>query len=82
MDILCVTGATPGPVSVTVSHQGQVRQLPMEVARHALGGWQARHRQGVWGLRCHSVKTAVLLEAAEAFVESAEAEATMALAAD
>jgi hypothetical protein len=78
MDIICITGAAPGLVSVTVSHQGQVRQLPMEVERHQAGGWRARHRDGVWGLRCHSVNTAVLLEAAEAFVE----QPVFALAAD
>jgi hypothetical protein len=69
MDILCITGATPGPISVTVTHQGAVRQLAMEVGPHPAGGWHARHRGGAWGLRCHSVQTAVLLEAAEAFVE-------------
>ena len=70
MDILCITGATPGPVSVTVAHQGAVRQLAMEVAPHPAGGWQARQRGGAWGLRCHSVQTAALLEAAEAFDET------------
>jgi hypothetical protein len=70
MDILCITGVTPGPISVTVTHQGDVRQLAMDVARHPAGGWHARHRGGAWGLRCHSVQTAVLLEAAEAFAEA------------
>jgi hypothetical protein len=70
MDILCITGPTPGPISVTVTHQGEVRQLAMDLARHPAGGWHARYRGGAWGLRCHSVQTAVLLEAAEAFAEA------------
>ena len=75
MDIICITGTTPGAVFVTVSHEGQVRQLPMDVARHAAGGWQARlcdaaQGGGAWGLRCYSVNTAVLLEAADAFTET------------
>ena len=77
MDIICITGATPGPVSVTVTHKGAVRQVAMDIAAHPVGGWQARHRGGAWGLRCHSVQTAVLLEAAEAFVDQ-----PMVLAAD
>ena len=77
MDIICITGATPGPVAVTLSHAGEVRQLAMEIARHPSGGWQARHHGGRWGLRCHSVPTAVVLEGAEAFVDQG-----IALAAD
>jgi hypothetical protein len=73
MDVICIIGATPGPVTATVAHAGQVKQLPMEVARHHLGGWQAKLRGGQWGLRCHAVTTAVLLEAAEAFTEVAMA---------
>jgi hypothetical protein len=68
MDIICITGTTPGPVSVTLSHAGQVRQVAMDIARHPAGGWQARHNGGRWVLRCHSVPTAVLLEGAEAFL--------------
>ena len=69
MDIICIEGATPGPVSVTVSHQGRVRQLMLDVAPHPAGGWRARTPGGVWGLRCHSVHTAVLLEAVEIVVD-------------
>jgi hypothetical protein len=69
MEIICITGAAPGPVSVTVSHAGDVRQLNMVVARHQAGGWQARG-SGPWGPRCHSVRTAALLEAAEMIEQS------------
>jgi hypothetical protein len=69
MEVICIIGATPGPITATVTHDGNVRQLPMDVARHPAGGWQARRRGGDWGLRCHAVTTAVLLEAGEAFVE-------------
>ena len=71
MEIICIQGAAPGPITATVSHQGSVRQIPMEVARHEAGGWKARLRGAPWGLRCHAVATAVLLEAGEAFAESA-----------
>jgi hypothetical protein len=69
MEVICIIGATPGPVTATVSHAGSVRQLPMDVARHPAGGWQARLRGGEWGLRCHAVTTAVLMESSDAFVE-------------
>jgi acyl CoA:acetate/3-ketoacid CoA transferase alpha subunit len=85
LDILCITGTAPGPISVTVSHLGAVRQVAMEVQGHPAGGWRARHRAGAWGLRCHSVRTAVLLEAAEALADAgapASAEPALALAAD
>jgi hypothetical protein len=77
MEVLCIIGATPGPVTATLSHEGRVRQLAMDVARHPAGGWHARLRGGVWGLRCHAVTTCVLLEGAEAFADE-----PMALAAD
>jgi hypothetical protein len=77
MDVLCITGAAPGPVSATISHNGAVRQLRLDVAAHPAGGWQARRPGAAWGPRCHSVHTAVLLEGADAFDEM-----PMALAAD
>jgi hypothetical protein len=77
MEVICIIGATPGPITATVAHDGTVRQLAMDITRHAAGGWQARLRGGAWGLRCHAVTTAVLMEASEAFVET-----PMALAAD
>jgi len=77
MEVLCIIGATPGPVTATLSHEGNIRQLAMDVARHPAGGWRARLRGGEWGLRCHAVTTCVLLEGAEAFQDAA-----MALAAD
>lgn len=84
MDILCISGVAPGPVMVSVAHCGQVRQLAMDVARHQAGGWRARRPGAPWGLRCHSVQTAVLLEAAEAVeaphaAEGMEAEACPAM---
>lgn len=66
MDILCISGVAPGPLSVSVTHAGRVSQLALEVGRHPVGGWRARRPGGIWGLRCHSVQTAVLLEAADA----------------
>jgi hypothetical protein len=77
MDIICIAGDTPGPVAVTLAHAGQVRQLAMDVQRHPSGGWHARLPGGAWGLRCHSVPTAVLLEGAEVFLGE-----SMALAAE
>jgi hypothetical protein len=65
VDIICIMGEAPGPVTATVSHCGEVRQVRLTVARHAAGGWQVRSASGLMGLRCHSVRTAVLLEAAE-----------------
>ncbi len=70
MEVICIIGATPGPVSATVAHDGVVRQLAIDVKRHPAGGWQARLRGGQWGLRCHAVTTAVLLEASEAWVDT------------
>ena len=70
MEVLCIIGATPGPVTATVTHGGCVRQLAMDVARHPAGGWQARLRGGEWGLRCHAVTTSVLMQASEAFVDA------------
>jgi hypothetical protein len=71
MEIICIEGLPPGPVTTTVSHGGRVQQISMEVGRHPAGGWRARlaGRQE-WGPRCHAVSTAVLLEASEQFVEA------------
>jgi len=70
MEVICIVGPTPGMVKATVAHRGEVRQVAMEVARHAAGGWRARLAGGAWGARCHTVNTCVLLEAGEAFVAS------------
>jgi len=68
LEIICITGPTPGIVAATVSHAGAVRTIKMEIAHHPAGGWHARLLAGPeWGLRCHGVPTAILLEAAEAF---------------
>ena len=75
MDIICIMGATPGPVVATVAHGGQVAQVAMELGRHQAGGWHARRGQGPWGLRCRTVNTAVLLEASDAFTDPAPAAA-------
>ena len=82
MEVICILGPTPGPVTATVAHEGAVRQLAMEVARHPAGGWQACLQGGPWGARCHAITTAVLLEAAEAFEEGAEEVAGAALASE
>jgi hypothetical protein len=75
MDLICVIGPVPGRVIATISHEGGIRQLPMDVARHPAGGWQARSPGGRFGLRCHTVSTAVLLEASESYTEPAMATA-------
>jgi hypothetical protein len=67
MDLICIVGSVPGQITATVSHAGSIRQMPMEVARHQAGGWKARSAGGQFGLRCHTVNTAVLLEAGESF---------------
>jgi hypothetical protein len=71
MDIVCITGPVPGVVTATISHRSLVRSLQMEVAHHPSGGWHARLLTGQsWGLRCHAVPTAILLEAAEVFADA------------
>jgi hypothetical protein len=76
MEIVCIAGPVPGLVSATVSHRGDVRSVKLEVARHPAGGWHARRLAGqVWGLRCHAVPTAIMLEAAEAFADEPVLEA-------
>ncbi len=72
MEIVCIVGPVPGVISATVSHHGGIRSAKMAVDRHPSGGWHARLLTSqAWGLRCHSVPTAVLLEAAEIFDEEA-----------
>jgi hypothetical protein len=70
VEVICIIGSTPGMVTATVTHGGVVRQIPMELARHAAGGWRARMPCGAWGVRCRAMTTSVLLEAGEAFSES------------
>ena len=78
MEILCITGPVPGLVTATVSHGSDIRSFKLEIAEHPDGGWHARSLYSpVWGLRCHTVATSVLLEAAEVF-----ADGPMLLAAD
>jgi hypothetical protein len=67
MEIVCITGAVPGRITATLTHAGTVRQVPMELAAHPAGGWHARRSGGAYGLRSHTVNTAILLEAAEAW---------------
>ena len=69
MEVICIIGPLPGMVTATVAHGAAVRQIPIEVARHAAGGWRARLPGGAWGVRCHTMATSVLLEAGEAFSE-------------
>ncbi len=69
MEVICITGTTPGPITATMSHEGRVKQVPMDIARHPAGGWRARLHGAAWGLRCHAVTTAVLMEASEAFLD-------------
>jgi hypothetical protein len=70
LNILCMTGPVPGLISASVSHDGEIRSVKMEVAAHPSGGWHARLLNNPhWGLRCRTVPTAVMLEAAEIFVD-------------
>lgn len=70
MEILCMTGPVPGVITATVSHGTDIRSIKLEIAQHPAGGWHARSLHApIWGLRCHTVPTAVLLEAAEAFAD-------------
>jgi hypothetical protein len=70
LEILCMTGPVPGVISASVSHDGDIRSVKMEVAAHPAGGWHARLLSSAhWGLRCRTVPTAVMLEAAETFVD-------------
>jgi hypothetical protein len=70
MEILCITGPVPGVVTATVSHGADVRSVKLEIGQHPTGGWHARGLAAPhWGLRCHTVPTAVLLEAAEVFAD-------------
>ncbi len=71
MELICIQGAAPGRITATVAHGGDVRQLPMEVVAHEAGGWKARSPGGSWGLRCHAVATAILMEASEVFAGAA-----------
>ncbi len=78
MNIICITGPVPGIVTATVSHQDELRAVVLEVAEHPAGGWHARLlNSSIWGLRCHAVPTAIMLEAAEDFADT-----SMMLAAD
>jgi hypothetical protein len=78
LNIICITGPVPGIVTATVSHQDDVRAVVLEVAPHPAGGWHARLlNSAAWGLRCHTVPTAIMLEAAEVFADT-----SMMLAAD
>jgi hypothetical protein len=74
LELLCIHGAVPGRIVATLSHDAQIRQVPMVVATHPAGGWQIELPQGGFGPRCRSIATAILLEASEAF-ESEIAEA-------
>ncbi len=67
MEIICIQGSAPGRIVATLAHGSRIRQVPMTIARHPAGGWQAG-RDGVFGPRCHAVATAILLEAGDAFM--------------
>ena len=70
MEILCITGPVPGVVNATLSHGTEIRAVALEIGQHPAGGWHARRLAAPrWGLRCHSVPTAILLEAAEIFAD-------------
>jgi hypothetical protein len=71
MDILGIMGNAPGPLVATISHEGEIRSIRMNVARHPEGGWHVRKPCGGWGPRCHAVPAAILMEASEAFVGEA-----------
>jgi hypothetical protein len=83
MEIMCIDGVVPGVVSATISHRGDVRTVKMDVDRHPSGGWHARLLTSqCWGLRCHAVPTAILLEAAEIFADEIITDDSMLMAAE
>ncbi len=71
MELLCIQGAVPGHIVATLSHRTMIRQVPMAVAKHPAGGWRVELPEGGTGPRCHSVATAILLQASEIFAEPA-----------
>lgn len=81
MEIICIQGSAPGRIVATVSHGTAIRQLSMNVERHAAGGWHVLQADGSFGPRCHAVSTAVLLDASEAFSPEAAADNPPVLAA-
>ena len=65
MELLNVMGAAPGHMVAAVRHADRMVHVRIEVARHPLGGWQARRDSTDWSLRCNTLETAILLEAGE-----------------
>ncbi len=65
MELLNVMGAAPGHLVAMVRHDDELVRLHVEVARHPLGGWQARRMECEWSTRCTSLETAILFEAGE-----------------
>ncbi len=63
MELLTVMGAAPGQMIAMVRHDEELVRLRVEVARHPLGGWQARQTGHGWSLRCNTLETAILFEA-------------------
>ena len=72
MELLCIQGAAPGRIVATIAHQARIRQVPMVVAQHPSGGWRIELPEGGFGSRCHSVSTAILMEAGEVFADDAD----------
>ncbi len=69
MELLCIQGAAPGQLIATLSHNAEIRQIPMSVARHPSGGWRIELDEGGYGPRCRAVSTAILLQASELFAD-------------
>jgi hypothetical protein len=78
MRLVEIAGSMPGTVLATVQHEGMEVRLPFELARHPLGGWQARRLGQNWSPRCREQATAILMEAGSAFVEDDAAERALA----
>ncbi len=70
MELLNVMGAAPGHMVAAVRHADRMVHVRIEVARHPLGGWQARRDSTDWSLRCNTLETAILLEAGETMLSA------------
>ncbi len=80
MELLCIQGAAPGRIVATLSHDSQIRQVAVMVARHPAGGWHVALAEGGFGPRCRSIATAILMEAGNFFAAATHREETAEIA--
>ncbi len=70
MELINVVGAAPGHMVAAVRYADRLVHVRVEVARHPLGGWQARRESTEWSLRCNTLETAILMEAGETMLSA------------